>query len=308
MKRKNKIVAIQGDPINTLNQKTDTTLLLALEAQRRGYRMYYYETKSLTFENGKVYSFCQEVVFYENRKKFYSIIDSKKIDLSKTKFVLMRQNPPFNMNYITATFLLEKISKQTQVVNDPSAVRNMPEKLHSIEFLKLMPATIFTRSIDAIDKFRKKHKKIVIKPTHGYGGKNILFVDQRSQGRKILNYINQHDQVMVQRFLPGIKQGDKRIFIIGGVIKGAIRRIPKRGSIISNIGQGGMPNKTTLTKQEIKIAKIVANNLKKNKIVFAGIDLISGYLTGDINITSPTGLKNYKDLTGIKLVVDFGII
>ena len=305
MKRKNKIVAIQGDPINTLNQKTDTTLLLALEAQRRGYRIYYYETKSLTFENGKVYSFCQEVVFYENRKKYYSIIDSKKIDLSKTKFILMRQNPPFNMNYITATFLLEKISKQTQVVNDPSAVRNMPEKLHSIEFLKLMPATIFTRSIDAIDKFRKKHKKIVIKPTHGYGGKNILFVDQRSQGRKILNYINQHDQVMVQRFLPGIKQGDKRIFIIGGVIKGAIRRIPKRGSIISNIGQGGMPNKTTLTKQEIKIAKIVANNLKKNKIVFAGIDLISGYLTGDINITSPTGLKNYKDLTGINLAVDF---
>jgi len=305
MKRKNKIVAIQGDPINTLNQKTDTTLLLALEAQRRGYRIYYYETKSLTFENGKVYSFCQEVVFYENRKKYYSIIDSKKIDLSKTKFILMRQNPPFNMNYITATFLLEKISKQTQVVNDPSAVRNMPEKLHSIEFLKLMPATIFTRSIDAIDKFRKKHKKIVIKPTHGYGGKNILFVDQRSKGRKILNYINQHDQVMVQRFLPGIKQGDKRIFIIGGVIKGAIRRIPKRGSIISNIGQGGMPNKTTLTKQEIKIAKIVANNLKKNKIVFAGIDLISGYLTGDINITSPTGLKNYKDLTGINLAVDF---
>ncbi len=305
MKRKNKIVAIQGDPINTLNQKTDTTLLLALEAQRRGYRIYYYETKSLTFENGKVYSFCQEVVFYENRKKYYSIIDSKKIDLSKTKFILMRQNPPFNMNYITATFLLEKISKQTQVVNDPSAVRNMPEKLHSIEFLKLMPATIFTRSIDAIDKFRKKHKKIVIKPTHGYGGKNILFVDQRSKGRKILNYINQHDQVMVQRFLPGIKQGDKRIFIIGGVIKGAIRRIPKRGSIISNIGQGGMPNKTTLTKQEIKIVKIVANNLKKNKIVFAGIDLISGYLTGDINITSPTGLKNYKDLTGINLAVDF---
>ena len=305
MKRKNKIVAIQGDPVNTLNQKTDTTLLLALEAQRRGYRIYYYETKSLTFENGKVYSFCQEVVFYENRKKYYSIIDSKKIDLSKTKFILMRQNPPFNMNYITATFLLEKISKQTQVVNDPSAVRNMPEKLHSIEFLKLMPATIFTRSIDAIDKFRKKHKKIVIKPTHGYGGKNILFVDQRSKGRKILNYINQHDQVMVQRFLPGIKQGDKRIFIIGGVIKGAIRRIPKRGSIISNIGQGGMPNKTTLTKQEIKIVKIVANNLKKNKIVFAGIDLISGYLTGDINITSPTGLKNYKDLTGINLAVDF---
>jgi len=285
MKRKNKIVAIQGDPINAINPKTDTTLLLALEAQRRGYRMYYYETKSLTFENGKVYSFCNEVIFYENRKKFYSVIRSKKIDLSKARFILMRQNPPFNMDYITATFLLEKISKQTQVVNAPFAVRNMPEKLHSIEFLNLMPATIFTRDINVIDKFRKKHKRIVIKPTHGYGGKYILFVDQKSKRRKILNYI--------------------RIFIIGGAIKGAIRRVPKSGSIISNIGQGGIPTKTTLTKQELKIAKIVANNLKKNKIVFAGIDLISGYLTGDINITSPTGLKNYKDLTGINLAIDF---
>jgi len=305
MKRKNKIVAIQGDPINAINPKTDTTLLLALEAQRRGYRIYYYETKSLTFENGKVYSFCNEVIFYENRKKFYSVIRSKKIDLSKARFILMRQNPPFNMDYITATFLLEKISKQTQVVNAPFAVRNMPEKLHSIEFLNLMPATIFTRDINVIDKFRKKHKRIVIKPTHGYGGKYILFVDQKSKRRKILNYINQHDQVMVQKFLPKIRQGDKRIFIIGGAIKGAIRRVPKSGSIISNIGQGGIPTKTTLTKQELKIAKIVANNLKKNKIVFAGIDLISGYLTGDINITSPTGLKNYKDLTGINLAIDF---
>ena len=305
MKRKNKIVAIQGDPINTVNQKTDTTLLLALEAQRRGYRIYYYETKSLTFENGKVYSFCNEVAFHENSKKFYSVIRSKKTDLSRVRFILMRQNPPFNMDYITATFLLEKISKQTLVVNDPTGVRNMPEKLHSIKFLKLMPATIFTKSIDVIDQFRKKHKKIVIKPTHGYGGKNVLFIDQRAKRRKILNYINQHDQVMVQKFLPKIKEGDKRIFVIGGVIKGAIKRVPKRDSIISNIGQGGTAKKTTLTKQELKIAKIVAKNLKKNKIVFAGIDLISGYLTGDINITSPTGLKNYKDLTGINLAVDF---
>ena len=178
MKRKNKIVAIQGDLINTINPKTDTTLLLALEAQRRGYTIYYYETKNLTLENGKVHTFCNEVEFYENRKKFYSVIRSRKIDLSKARFILMRQNPPFNMDYITATFLLEKIPKPTLVVNNPTAVRNMPEKLHSIEFLKLMPATIFTSSIDAIDKFRKKHKKIVIKSTHGYGGKNILIINK----------------------------------------------------------------------------------------------------------------------------------
>ena len=217
----------------------------------------------------------------------------------------MRQNPPFNMDYITATFFLEKISKKTTVVNDPTTVRNMPEKLHSIEFIKLMPSTIFTKDIVQIDKFRKKYNKVVIKPTHGYGGKNILLINKNTNRKRILNFINRHNHLMVQKFLPQIKQGDKRIFVIGGLIKGAIRRIPKKGSIVSNIGQGGIATKTTLTKQELKVAKIVAKNLKKNKIVFAGIDLISGYLTGDINITSPTGLKNYKDLTGINLAVDF---
>ena len=305
MKKHRKIIAIQGDSLNSLNRNTDTTLLLALEAQKRGYKIYYYETKNLTFSNGKIYSLCKEVVFFEKKKKFYTIKNLKIIDLSKANFILMRQNPPFNMDYITATFLLEKISRKTRIINDPVVVRNMPEKLHSMRFLNLMPATIFTRNIDEIDKFIKKHKKIVIKPTHGYGGKNILFVDKRLKKKKILSYIDQHYQVMVQKFLPEIKEGDKRVFVIGGVIKGVIRRIPARGSIISNIGQGGIPTRTSLTKQELKIAKIVARNLKRNKIVFAGIDLISGYLTGDINITSPTGLKNYKDLTGINLAVDF---
>ena len=305
MKKYRKSIAIQGDPLNSLNSRTDTTILLALEAQKRGYKIYYYETKNLTFLNGKIFSLCKEVVFFEKKKEFYSIKNLKTIDLSNVNFILMRQNPPFNMDYITATFLLEKISKKTRIINDPASVRNIPEKLHSMEFLRFMPATIFTKNFKEIDKFLKKHKKIVIKPTHGYGGKNILFVSQRLKKKKILNYIAKHDQVMVQKFLPKIKEGDKRIFVIGGVIKGAIRRIPAQGSIISNIGQGGIATKTTLTKRELKIAKNVATNLKKNKIVFAGIDLISGYLTGDINITSPTGLKNYKDLTGVNLAVDF---
>ena len=305
MKKHRKNIAIQGDPLISLNATTDTTLLLALEAQKRGYKIYYYETKNLTFSNGKIFSLCKEIVFFKNKKKFYSIKNIKIIDLSKVDFILMRQNPPFNMDYITATFLLEKISKKTRIINDPASVRNIPEKLHSMEFLRFMPATIFTKNFKEIDKFLKKHKKIVIKPTHGYGCKNILFVSQRLKKKKILSYINKHDQVMVQKFLPKIKEGDKRIVMIGGVIKGPSRRNPAPWSIISNIGQGGKPTKTTLTKKELKIAKIVAANLKKNNIVFAGIDLISGYLTGDINITSPTGLKNYKDLTGINLAVDF---
>ena len=305
MKNYNKIIAIQGDPIHKINVKTDTTLLLALEAQSRGYKIYYYETKNLTFSNNTVYALSEEVKFNKNKKNFYSIKRSQLLDLSKSRFILMRQNPPFNMDYITATFLLERISKKTQIINDPFSVRNLPEKIYSIDFLKLMPPTVFTKSVDQIEKFKKKYKKIVIKPTHGYGGNNILFINKKIKRSKINNYLKKHEHVMVQKFIPQIKNGDKRIFIIGGIIKGAIRRIPKKGSIISNIGQGGKAVKTTLTPKENYIAKIVAKNLKKNKIVFAGIDLISNYLTGDINITSPTGLKNLKDLTGKNLAIDF---
>ena len=304
MIKKNKIVAIQADRLDSMNIKTDTTILLALEAQKRGFRIFCYETKNLSFINGKVYALSKEVTFNINAKNFYTIKNIKKLDLSKVNYILMRQNPPFNMDYITATFLLDKISKKTQIINNPFAVRNMPEKLYSIDFLKLMPPTIFTRSIDEIEKFKKKHRKIVIKPTHGYGGKNIFFINKNIKKTKIANYVKKYQHVMVQKFIPQVKYGDKRIFIIGGVIKGAIRRIPKKGSIVSNIGQGGKAVKTTLTSKEIRIAKVIAKNLKKKQIVFAGIDLISNYLTGDINITSPTGLKNFKDLTGKDLTID----
>jgi glutathione synthase len=305
MKKNNKIIAIQGDPISKINIKTDTTLLLALEAQRRNYKIYYYETKNLTFSNNTVYALCNEIKFNGDKKDFYLIKNTKLLNLSKTNFILMRQNPPFNMDYITATFLLERISSKVKIINSPSAVRNMPEKLYSIDFLKFMPATIFTKSFDEIEKFRKKYKKIVIKPTHGYGGKDIFFISNNVQKSKVARYLRKHEHVMVQKFIPQVKYGDKRIFIIGGTIKGAIKRIPKKGSIVSNLAQGGIAVKTNLTKKEYKIAKLVASDLKKKNIVFAGIDLISNYLTGDINITSPTGLKNFKDLTGKDLTIDF---
>ena len=304
MKKHNKILAIQGDPLSSINRKTDTTLLLALEAQRRKYKIYYYETKNVTFKNKKVYASCREVEFNERKKNFYSIKRTKKLDLSQARFVLMRQNPPFNMDYVTTTFLLEKIPNRTRIINDPVAVRNMPEKLYSMNFLQFMPPTIFTKDIEEIEKFRKKYKKIVIKPTHGYGGKNIFFVNKNVSKNKILNYVKKNQHVMVQKFLPKIKYGDKRIFIIDGVVKGAIRRIPKHGSIVSNLGQGGKAAETKISKKEMSIAKIVASSLKKDKILFAGIDLISNYLTGDINVTSPTGLKNFKDLTGVDLSID----
>ena len=304
MKKHKKIIAIQGDPLNLINRKTDSTLLLALEAQRRKYKIYYYETKNITFKNNKVYVLCQEVEFNERKKNFYSIKSTKTLDLSQAKFILMRQNPPFNMDYVTTTFLLEKIHNRTRIINDPFAVRNMPEKLYSMDFLQFMPPTIFTKDIEAIEQFRKKYKKIVIKPTHGSGGKNIFFVNKNVGKNKILNYVKKNEHVMVQKFLPQIKYGDKRIFIIDGIVKGAIRRIPKQGSIVSNLGQGGKAVKTSITKKEMIIAKRIASRLKKNKILFAGIDMISNYLTGDINVTSPTGLKNFKDLNGVDLSID----
>ena len=305
MKKYNKIVAIQCDDIRKINPKTDTTLLLALEAQRRGYKIYYYETKDLSYSNKIVYALVKEVNFNENKNIFYSIKSSKLLNLSKANFILMRQNPPFNMDYITATYLLEKISKKTQIINNPLSVRNMPEKLCSIDFLNFMPPTLFTKNFDEIEKFKKKHKEIVIKPTHGYGGMNILFINKSLVKKNIIKFVKKHQQVMVQKFIPQIKYGDKRIFIIGGIVVGAIKRIPQKNSIISNLAQGGRAVATTLTNKEIQVAKIVAKKLKKNNIVFAGIDMISNYLTGDINITSPTGLKNFKDLTGIDLSINF---
>ena len=302
---KKKILAIQGDKLNSIIQDTDTSLLLALEAQKRGYKIYYYETKDLSFIKGKVIANIKELKLFENNKKFYQIIKSKKLILSKVDYILIRQNPPFNMNYINATFFLEHLPKVVKIINNPFSVRNISEKFYSINFLKYMPPTIITKNIDEIKKFLKKYKKIVIKPIHGYGGKNILFIKDSINRNAVLRYVNKFDHVMVQKFIPDVIKGDKRVFIINGIVKGAIRRVPKKGSYLSNIGQGGIAVKTKLNKRELKISKIVAKNLINKKIFLAGIDLVAGYLIGDINVTSPTGLKNFKNLSGINLAIDF---
>ena len=305
MSKKTKIVAIQGDKLKTINKDTDTSLLLALEAQRRGYKIYYYETENLNYINGKVQAYIKELKLFEKNKKFYKIINQKLFDLSKANYVLIRQNPPFNMDYITATFFLEQLPKNVKVINNPVSVRNVSEKFYSVNFLKYMPPTIFTKNIEEIKKFVKKYKKIVIKPIHGYGGKNILFVNKSINQIKVLNYIKKFGHIMVQKFIPQVTKGDKRVFIINGLVKGAIQRVPRKGSFISNLAQGGKAIETKLNYKELKISKIVAKHLKKSKIFFAGIDLVSNYLIGDINVTSPTGLKNFKDLSGINLAKDF---
>ena len=302
---KKKIIAIQADPLNSINTRTDTTFLLALEAQRKLYKIFWYQTKDLSFVQGKVYAKAKEVVFFENKKKYYKIVKKKKLNLSTAKFILIRQNPPFNMDYITSTLYLEFLSKNVKIINNPIAVRNISEKFYSANFFKFMPPTIFTKDTEVILNFIKKNKKIIIKPIHGYAGKNILFVNKNFNAGKIKRYINKIGHVMAQKFLPKIKYGDKRIFILNGNVKGAIRRVPKKGSILSNISQGGTAVKTKLTKKEYHLANIVAKKLKQKNIFFAGIDLISNYLIGDINVTSPTGLSQYKNLSGINLAKNF---
>jgi len=298
-------LAIQADPIETININTDTTFLLALEAQKRFSKIYWYETKDLSFIKGKVYAEAKEVIFFQNKKKYFKILKITKIDLSTAKFILIRQNPPFNMNYITSTLYLEFLANKVKILNNPIVIRNISEKFYSLNFLNFMPPTIFTNNLNLIKKFYLKYKQIVIKPIHGYAGKDILFVNKKFNEVNIKKYLSKIGHVMVQKFLPKVKFGDKRVFILNGKVKGAIKRVPAKGSILSNISQGGKANKTKLNKKELYLSNFIAKKLKKKDVFFAGIDLVSNYLIGDINITSPTGLPQYKNLTGINLAKNF---
>ena len=301
----NKIVAIQADPIEKINPKTDTTLLLALEAQKRKHKIYWFESKDLSFINSKLFADVKELRLFGNDKKYFKIIRKKKFNLSSSKVILIRQDPPFNIDYINSTLLLDSIKKRTKIINNPESVRNISEKLFSIKFMQLMPPTIFTKNLNEIINFYQKHKKIVLKPVNGYAGKNIYFINRNLNLGALRKYLRKTGFVMVQKFLPLVKYGDKRVFIINGKVVGAIKRVPSKNSILSNISQGGKAFKTNLNKFEKKASNHVAKVLKKNNIYFAGIDLISGKLIGDINVTSPTGLIQFKQLTGINLAEYF---
>lgn len=300
----NRIIAIQADAIEKINPLTDTTLLLAQEAQKRKYQIYWFEPKDLSLIGKKLLAKVKKIKFLKDKKKFYTVEKQKRFDISKAKFILIRQNPPFGMNYFNSTLLLDYIKNKTKIINDPESIRNTSEKLFSLNFIDLMPPTIFTKSFDEIQKFFLKYKNIVIKPVNGYGGKGILFIKKLNK-KFIKNYLKKSEHIMVQKFLPSIKKGDKRVFIINGKVKGAIRRIPKKKSNLSNLGQGGKAYKTMLNKKEKQISILVAKKLKKANIYFAGIDLVSNRLIGDINITSPTGLKQYEILNKVNLAKDF---
>ncbi len=301
---KKKILAIQGSSLKKINIKTDTSIFLGLEAQKRNYDIYYYEPKNLSFVNGKVIARCNKVKFQNNLKKPIKIFKKSILNLINTNLLLIRNEPPFNQQYINTTFILEHISKKIKIINDPKALREVPEKLFSLRLIKFMPSTLISEDLREIKKFFIKNKKVVIKPIESYSGNDVKLLNKFNKGQ-VVKYIKKYHHLMFQKFVPQISKGDKRVFIINGKVKGAISRLPKKGSILSNMSKGAFAKKIQITNQEFKISKIVANELKKKKIYFAGIDFINGKLIGDINVTSPTGLKTYYELTGINLAKYF---
>ena len=205
------------------------------------------------------------------------------------------------MEYISTTYILDFIKNKVKIINNPTSIRNISEKLYSAKYLKYMPDTIFSQDINEIKNFIKKHKKVIIKPIHSYSGNDIIYVNNKLNKKLISKFVKKHGHIMCQKFLPKIKFGDKRVFIINGKICGCISRVPKEGSILSNMSKGAKPKLIKLTKKEIKISNIIAKDLVKEDIYFAGIDFIDEKLNGDINVTSPTGLKTFFDLSNINL-------
>jgi glutathione synthase len=300
----NKIVAVQGNNPSKLNPITDTSIFLAHEIQNKNYKIFYYDPKDLSIINSKVIAAGFFIEFNYKNKKFFKILKKQQLDLTKCKFILIRQDPPFNLEYISATYILDTIKDKVKILNNPTSIRNVSEKLYSVKFQKYMPNTIFTQNIDEIKNFFKKHKKVILKPIHSYSGNDIHLLTSFNL-KLIKKFIKQHDHIMCQKFIPKISKGDKRVFLINGKVCGAISRVPKKGSFLSNMSKGAKPINIKLTKIENKISKLIAKDLKKQNIFFAGIDFIDQKLNGDINVTSPTGLKTLYDLSGINLAKTF---
>jgi len=300
----NKIVAVQGNHPSKLNPISDTSIFLANEIQSKNYKIFYYDPKDLSVINSRVVASGFFIKFDYTKKKFFKILKKKKLNLVKCKFILIRQDPPFNLEYISSTYILDAIKGKVKIINNPTSIRNVSEKLYSARYRKYMPSTIFTQNIEEIKRFFKAHKKVILKPIHSYSGNDIHLLNKFNS--KLINqFIKKHAHIMCQKFLPKISKGDKRVFLINGRVCGAISRVPKKGSFLSNMSKGAKPINIKLSKKENKVSKLIAKDLKKENIFFAGIDFIDQKLNGDINVTSPTGIKTLYDLSGINLAKTF---
>ncbi len=301
-------VAVQMDPLDSINIAGDSSFALMLTAQERGHSLFHYAAEDLNYRDGRVWAKAYPVTVQRVVGDHFSVGEPVNLDLGdEADVVLMRQDPPFDLGYITATHLLERIADTTLVVNDPAQVRNAPEKVFVLDYPQFMPPTLVTRSLDEARKFLAEHGAIVIKPLHGNGGKAIFKVE--SDGANLSALIEVFNMTwrephMVQAFLPDVAKGDKRIVLVDGEIAGAINRLPGEGEIRSNLAVGGSAEKTELTDKEREICAVLGPELKKRGLLFVGIDVIGGKWLTEINVTSPTGIVaidrfNGTDIAGM---------
>ena len=297
-------VAIQMDPIDSINIDADSTFALALEAQARGHALYHYLPQALTLRDGRLYARGRPLEVFRRHGNHHRFGAFEELDLAGFDIVLMRQDPPFDMAYITATHLLELLPEDGPlVVNDPASVRNAPEKLFVLRFRELMPPTLLTLDPDEIGAFWQEHGEIVLKPLFGNGGAGVFHL---RPGDENLNSLLEmyasvyREPVMVQRYLPEVRQGDKRIILIEGEPVGAVNRVPPEGEARANLHVGGRAVKTGLTPREREICAAIGPSLREQGLVFVGIDVIGDYMT-EINVTSPTGIQEIARLDGVDL-------
>ncbi|CAO6132113.1 RimK Glutathione synthase/Ribosomal protein S6 modification enzyme (glutaminyl transferase) [Candidatus Pelagibacterales bacterium] len=296
-------IAIQMDPLESINIKSDSTYILSLEAQKRGHSLFHYLPENLIYENGRVSALGNVFKLFPNKKIFFKKSKTQKIFLDDCDVILVRQDPPFNMSYITATYLLEMVSDKILILNDPKSIRDNPEKLSMFNFKNIIPPTLISKNIEQCFNFQKKYKKTIIKPLYGNGGEGISKLEGTNTllKRKILKLISRYKQpIVIQKYLKEIKEGDRRIILIDGEYVGSVARIPKKGSVTANFHTGGSAKKVGLVRRDKKICSILKPFLKKNKLFFTGIDVIGNYLT-EINVTSPTGIQEINKLNRVKL-------
>jgi glutathione synthase len=293
-------VAVQMDPIERINIRGDSTFALLLEAQARGHRLSYYTPAALAQQSGRVYASVQPIEVRDVVGDHVTLGSARRADLVEFDVVLLRQDPPFDLAYITTTHMLERVQPDTLVINDPAAVRNAPEKVFVLQFPDLMPPTLVTRDLAEIKAFRAEVGDIVMKPLYGKGGEGVfrLAPEDLNFGSLFdLFSVTFREQWMVQKFLPAVKQGDKRIILVDGEFAGAVNRVPAPDDLRSNMVRGGVPKETELTERERAICARLAAPLRERGLLFVGIDVIDGYLT-EINVTSPTGFRAIKNLGG----------
>ncbi|TPG13028.1 glutathione synthase [Sphingomonas oligophenolica] len=295
-------VAVQMDPLADINIVGDSSFALMLSAQARGHRLFHYAAEDLNYRDGRVWARAHPVTVQHVAGDHFTIGEAVNLDLgTDADVVLMRQDPPFDLGYITATHLLERIADQTLVVNDPASVRNAPEKVFVLDYALFMPPTLITRSLDEARAFLAEHGAIVIKPLHGNGGKAIFKVERDGANLSALIEVfnmTWREPHMVQAFLPSVANGDKRIVLVDGEIAGAINRLPGAGEIRSNLAVGGSAEKTELTPREREICAAMGPELKRRGLIFVGIDVIGGEWLTEINVTSPTGIVAIENFDG----------